>query len=127
MTDLDHYLTDEVVEEAARAAFDDGFLRYAPEHIARWGEEDDEGVRESWRVVAHAALEASAPLIAAHALRDALARIGRAAYAVDSTHHFHDIQCSCGFTGDARKRTQTEHITAAVLEAYDRIEQGGQP
>lgn len=56
---------------------------------------------------------------AAQALRDALARLGRAAYAVDSTHHFHGIQCSCGFTGDARKRTQTEHITTAVLEAYD--------
>ena len=27
--------------------------------------------------------------------------------------------CSCGLVGDARKRTQTEHITAAVIEKYD--------
>ena len=55
---------------------------------------------------------------------DATQRLARAAYAVDSKHHFHEGQdgrpaCSCGFVGDARKRTQTEHITAAVLEEYD--------
>jgi hypothetical protein len=50
-------------------------------------------------------------------------KLARAAFLVDSTHHFHDEDgapvCSCGFVGNARKRTQTEHITAAVLEAFD--------
>ena len=55
---------------------------------------------------------------------DATQRLARAAFAVDSKHHFHEGQdgrptCSCGFVGDARKRTQTEHITAAVIEEYD--------
>ena len=53
-----------------------------------------------------------------------LQRLARAAFQVDSTHHFYEGPegnpvCSCGFVGDARKRTQTEHITAAVLEAFD--------
>ena len=53
-----------------------------------------------------------------------LQRLARAAFQVDSAHHFYKDQegspvCSCGFVGDARKRTQTEHITAAVLEAFD--------
>ena len=51
-------------------------------------------------------------------------RLARAAFLVDSTHHFHEGSdgrpvCACGFVGSARKRTQTEHITAAVLEAFD--------
>lgn len=52
-------------------------------------------------------------------------RLARAAFLVDSTHHFHTPEgsdrpvCLCGFIGNARKRTQTEHITAALLEAYD--------
>jgi hypothetical protein len=55
---------------------------------------------------------------------EAMQRLGRAAFQVDSTHHFHVGPdglpvCSCGFVGDARKRTQTEHITAAVLDAFD--------
>ena len=55
---------------------------------------------------------------------DATQRLARAAFAVDGKHHFHEGQdgrptCSCGFVGDARKRTQTEHITAAVIEEYD--------
>lgn len=53
-----------------------------------------------------------------------LQRLGRALFAVDSKHHFHEggdglPTCACGFVGNARKRTQTEHITAAVLEEYD--------
>ena len=112
----DTTIPDAAVEAAARAAYEYGFLR----HVRRsslglaWDDISEEA-RESWRQVVLAA----APHIAAQVLRDALARLGRAAYAVDSTHHFHGIQCSCGFTGDARKRTQTEHITTAVLEAYD--------
>lgn len=55
---------------------------------------------------------------------ESMQRLARAAFHVDSTHHFHEggdglPLCSCGFIGDARKRTQTEHITAAVLEAFD--------
>ena len=43
---------------------------------------------------------------------------------VDGTHHFWVDElgrpvCLCGFIGNARKRTQTEHITSAVLEAFD--------
>lgn len=50
-------------------------------------------------------------------------RLARAAYAVDAKHHFHARGdgipvCLCGFEGDSRKRTQTEHITAAVIEEY---------
>lgn len=55
---------------------------------------------------------------------DTMQRLARACFLVDSTHHFYEGQdgrpaCSCGFIGDARKRTQTEHITSAVLEAFD--------
>ena len=55
--------------------------------------------------------------------RDAVARLARAAYLVDGMHHFSPGEnnrpvCLCGFVGDARKRTQTEHITAEVLEAF---------
>ncbi len=55
---------------------------------------------------------------------DSMQLLARAVFHVDSTHHFHEGGdglpiCSCGFIGDARKRTQTEHITAAVLEAFD--------
>lgn len=51
-------------------------------------------------------------------------RLARAAFLVDSTHHFHEGPdgrpvCLCGFVGEARKRTQTEHITTAVMEAFD--------
>ena len=55
---------------------------------------------------------------------EALERLARACFAVDSRHHFHEGQdgrpvCLCGFVGSARKRTQTEHITAAVMEVFD--------
>ena len=51
-------------------------------------------------------------------------RLARAAFMVDGTHHFWVDElgrpvCHCGFIGNARKRTQTEHITSAVLEAFD--------
>lgn len=55
---------------------------------------------------------------------DATQRLARAIFEVDSTHHFHNRVdglplCLCGFLGSDRSRTQTEHITAAVLEAFD--------
>ena len=55
---------------------------------------------------------------------EAIQRLARAAFMVDGTHHFWVDElgrpvCLCGFTGNARKRTQTEHITSAVLEAFD--------
>ena len=51
-------------------------------------------------------------------------RLARAAFTVDSQHQLHEGEdgrphCTCGFVGSARKRTQTEHITNAVLEAFD--------
>ena len=64
-------ITDEMVEAAARAAFGDGFMRGAPEYENRDLSDYDDGIRESWRVVARAALTAAAPQIAATALRDA--------------------------------------------------------
>lgn len=56
--------------------------------------------------------------------QEALERLARACFDVDNRHHFHEGQdgrpvCLCGFVGDARKRTQTEHITAAVLTEFD--------
>lgn len=69
---MSDYVTDEMVETAAHAAFRDGFMRHAPEHENRDLSDYDDGVRESWRVVARAALEAAVPLIAAAALRSVL-------------------------------------------------------
>lgn len=50
-------------------------------------------------------------------------RLAGAAYQVDSQHQFgfgdDGLTCLCGFVGNARKRTQTEHITLAVMEAFD--------
>lgn len=40
-----------------------------------------------------------------------------AAYQVDSRHHLNGTSCLCGFKGDARSRTQTEHITARLVAA----------
>ena len=81
---MSELVTDEMVETAARAAFRDGFMRNAPEHENRELSDYDDGVRESWRVVARAALEAVAPLIAAQALRAAADAIdGRVAAASD--------------------------------------------
>ena len=68
---MSDHVTDEMVETAARAAFRDGFMRHAPEYENRELSDYDDGIRESWRVVARAALEAAAPAIAATALRDA--------------------------------------------------------
>lgn len=64
--------------------------------------------------------EVLALLDAAKALVDADERLARAAFAVDSKHHIHGTTCLCGFEGNARKRTQTEHITAAVIKEYNR-------
>ena len=64
------------------------------------------------------------PMTTDETREESMQRLARAAFHVDSTHHFHEDRdgrptCSCGFIGDARKRTQTEHITAAVMEAFD--------
>lgn len=54
--------------------------------------------------------------------KEVLQRLGRAAYEVDSTHHFgygdDGLTCLCGFQSDARKRTQTEHITRQLIEVF---------
>lgn len=68
----------------------------------------------------------------AEALREASERLARAAFRVNSIHHLYlpagdeRPRCTCGFVGDARKRTQTEHLTNAVLGEFDasRIEAG---
>ena len=47
-------------------------------------------------------------------------RLAQAVFKVDSTHHFgfgdDGLTCLCGFVGNARKRTQTEHITSAIVK-----------
>ena len=63
-------------------------------------------------------------LASAKSGEEAIQRLARAAFMVDGTHHFWVDElgrpvCLCGFIGNARKRTQTEHITSAVLEAFD--------
>ena len=110
---MSNLITDEMVEMAARA----GWVYDWPDKP--W-ESLPEGLADYYRSNTRASLEAVLPDIIQQALRDALARLGRAAHAVDSTHHFHGTTCLCGFEGDARKRTQTEHITAAVIEEYNR-------
>ena len=55
------------VEAAARAAYEDGFLRHAKHYYPLTWEEIGDGARESWRAIVRAA----APHIAAQALRDA--------------------------------------------------------
>ncbi len=56
-------------------------------------------------------------------LDEAKRRLARAAYAVDGRHQFgfgpDGLTCTCGFVGSARMRTQTEHITQDVMEAFD--------
>ena len=74
MSDL---VTDEMVDAAAHASFRDGFMRHAPEHENRDLSDYDDSIRESWRMVVRAALEAAAPLIAAATLRDAANQIER--------------------------------------------------
>ena len=113
MSDLDRYLTDEVVEKAASA-------EWGYEWPDRPWEKTPDDLQDFYRSAARVNLSTVLPDIIQQALRDALARLGRAAHTVDSTHHFHGMTCLCGFEGDARKRTQTEHITAAVIEEYNR-------
>ena len=121
---MSDHVTDEMVETAARAEWD----RYKPDLDGGPWEELTEAQRASWREGVDVALAAAIPLVTPADRQtiadDATQRLARAAFAVDSKHHFHEGQdgrptCSCGFVGDARKRTQTEHITAAVIEEYD--------
>ena len=50
-------------------------------------------------------------------------RLAQAVFKVDSTHHFgfgdDGLTCLCGFVGNARKRTQTEHITSAIVKEFN--------
>lgn len=48
-------MEDETTERAAQAAYDKGFMRYAPPDAPRWVDISDEA-RESWRVIARAVL-----------------------------------------------------------------------
>ena len=113
------YVTDEAAKKAAALLPEHEFRVDSPAMVpyctCGWSAEKYCDVAAFDEHVARIILEATTLPIAAQTLRDAFARLDRAARVVDSTHHFHGTQCSCGFTGDARKRTQTEHITAAVL------------
>lgn len=60
-------IPDAAVEAAARAAYEDGFLRHAEHYYPLTWEEIGDGARESWRAI----VRAVAPHIAAQALRDA--------------------------------------------------------
>lgn len=66
---MSDYVTDEMVETAARA-----FHEAAPEAVAGSWDVSTPRIQERGRVRARAALEAVAPLIAATALRDAADR-----------------------------------------------------
>lgn len=116
MSDLDP----EMIEKVAIATYD--AMQHPNWRAPLWGEIDELG-RERFLNVARAALEAVADDLRAEgavkALRDAADRLNLAALAVDSKHHIHGTTCLCGFEGNARKRTQTEHITAAVIEEYN--------
>ena len=87
---------------------------------------------EPVHVLTEAELAATIRQAKAEALREASERLARAAFKVNSIHHLYlpagdeRPRCTCGFVGDARKRTQTEHITNAVLGEFDasRIEAG---
>ena len=59
-------IPDAAAEAAARAAYEDGFLRHAKHYYPLTWEEIGDGARESWRAIVRAA----APHIAAQALRD---------------------------------------------------------
>lgn len=67
------------VEAAARAAYEDGFLRHAKHYYPLTWEEIGDGARESWRAIVRAA----APHIAAQALRDAADEVRGYAYTPD--------------------------------------------
>ncbi len=45
----------------------------------------------------------------------------RAMFDVESKHHFHGVQCLCGFESH-RSRSRTEHITGEVLAALEAAE-----
>ena len=111
MTDIEP----EWVEKAARAAFDDGLMRYAPEHVARWDDEHDEGIRESWRVVARAAIAAVIDDIRAEALHKAAT-----AYQMGGWAKLPQA------SGDLpTKRRQAEHAVKWLRDRAKGIEQGG--
>lgn len=115
------------VEKAARGI-------YTSERTSAQWVNISEGDREYFAGMAHAALAPVYADIQAEARAATLDQLLRAAYVVDSRHHLHGTACSCGFEGSARKRTQTEHITTAVVTEYRaalfaRVDEldGGQP
>ena len=115
-------ITDAMVEAAARA-------EWTHEWPVRPWEKVPDDLADHYRDCSRHALEAAAPLIAAKALRYADESLARAASQVDTLHHFHGFKCLCGFEGDARARTQTEHITSMMLDTNasvraERIERG---
>lgn len=71
---------------------------------------------------ARAALEAALP----HIVRSFERLVDETVFKVDSTHHFHGDRCLCGEPVSARARSQTEHITNAVVtELTARIAENG--
>ncbi|MGN8689436.1 hypothetical protein ACTND8_05975 [Atopobiaceae bacterium HCP3S3_F7] len=129
MSDLNDYLTDEMIEKAAKAIdwkhheYRVDSRTWIPSCVCGWTATESYDVEGFDRHITETVLLAVVPDIIRKAQAEAqegtLQRLAGAAFLVDGIHHFHGTQCSCGFTGNARKRTQTEHITAEVLEAYD--------
>ena len=101
---------DDLNETVARLLYEaDNTLSYDDEVAS-------EADRDWYRGVAAKVLKEVAPKIKAQS--GDLLRLQRALFKVDSIHHLNGSNCLCGFEGDARSRTQTEHITDSVLEAY---------
>ena len=122
MSDL---ITDAMVEAATVASINAAMAPYGAKITTTT---DLQGGGEALAEM-RAALEVVATLIAAKVLRCADESLARAASQVDTLHHFHGFKCLCGFEGDARARTQTEHITSMLLDTNasvraERIERG---
>lgn len=118
----------DVIERAAQALHAHDQTRDYGCRGRSWGALGNEG-QETFRNQARALaalrlLTPSDTFASTKSGEEATQRLARAAFMVDGTHHFWVDElgrpvCLCGFTGNARKRTQTEHITSAVLEAFD--------
>lgn len=125
-------IPDRIVVEAAKAAYlsdNCGAEEWAAAAWEDMGGSEPSEERARLEINMKAALEAVYADIQAEAQEAASQRLRRALFAVDGKHHLRGTNCLCGFHGDARARTQTEHITNAVLSEYVRADEldGGAP
>lgn len=110
---LVHLLFDQVPEDwdendigiLADAILEGGFRRQGPITKGDYHEGLEEGIKIG-RAEAHGPIS------------DAL---DRACFDVESKHHFHGVQCLCGFESH-RSRSRTEHITGEVRAALEAAE-----